>query len=261
MRLLICSIVATLVVAPAFAATPASPLDDPSLTGNSRYDRCLSQVKRNPSLAYSQAGAWEGTGGGAAATHCQALALVALHRYGEAATKLDSLGRSAQADAVMRATLLDQAGNAWLLAKSAGSAETSFSAALTLSPRDADILVDRARARALARNWIGANADLTAAIAIDPNSPELYVLRSSARHALGQKGQARADIDQALNMRPGYAEALVERGALKQEAGDGIGAKADWQQVVSSSPGSDAAVAARAYLQGTQAPAKPSIAH
>ncbi|HEX4534755.1 MAG TPA: hypothetical protein VH000_11030, partial [Rhizomicrobium sp.] len=220
----------------------------PALT----YDRCLTLVGSNASAAFSQASTWESAGGGAAAIHCEALALVSLRRYGEAATKLDTLGRSTKADATTRAAILDQAGNAWLLTKSASNAEASFTAALALAPRNADMLVDRARSRALAHNWSGADADLTSALAVVPTSAEVLVLRASARHALGQKAQARADIDRALDLRPGYAEALVERGALKQEAGDSIGAKADWQQVISSSPNTGAADSARAYLQNVQ---------
>ena len=78
------------------------------------------------------------------------MALVGLKRYGEAGAKLDALGRAPDVGA-LRASLLDQAGNAWLLAGDATHAVTSFQNALTLSASDADLYADLARAQALQR--------------------------------------------------------------------------------------------------------------
>jgi len=99
---------------PALAAD-FSVLDDRTLAGNSRYDRCLSLTQRNASLALGTAVAWQGNGGDGAATHCAALALVALRRYPEAAARLDQLGHENIGSAAGRAAVFDQAGNAWLL--------------------------------------------------------------------------------------------------------------------------------------------------
>jgi regulator of sirC expression with transglutaminase-like and TPR domain len=249
------------VLASTVPALAAQPLDDSSLPGTNRYDRCLSLVQHNASDAYDAATAWQNAAGGAAAAHCAALALVSLRRYGEAGAKLDQLAQStAVSGAAQRAELLDQAGNAWLLAGRPADADASFTSALTLVPGDPDILADRARANGARKDWAGADRDLTAVLAADPERADILVLRASARHALGRKVEARADIDSALTVYRDYPEALVERGELKAEAGDPAGALADWQRVLSVAPNGDAAQAARQHIAQAQAPAQPIAA-
>lgn len=250
MRSLIPSAAALLLLGLSTAeAAHVSLLDDPSLTGVNRYDRCLTLVKSNPHEAESAADAWHGEGGGAAALHCEALALTALHRYGDAAAKLDQaaiIAPGGQRD--LRVALYDQAGNAWLLAGQPSKAETSISTALTLSPDDEDILFDRARVRAARKDWQGAEADLTKLLAMDSDRADAWVLRASARHAEGRKAEAGSDIVHALQIYPDYPEGLVERGAMKLESGDAAGARSDWQKAIHAAPNGDAAAAARQHL-------------
>src|ERR1700749_2049914 len=219
-----------------------------------RYQQCIDLTKSNAQGAYNQALAWHSAGGGAGAQHCEALALMALQRYDEAAPLLDTLAQQTNLQSASRIQLFDQAGNMWLLAENANNAERSFSNALILSSGDVEVLADRARARAMRKNWNGADADLTAALIRDADRADLLVLRASARHAAGRKKEARADIDAALGIFPNYGDALVERGAMKFEDGDAKGAVADWQQVVKLSPRSRAAALAGEYLSETQAP-------
>ncbi len=244
--------------APALAADDA--LDDPSLAGKDRYARCLALVQRDPGGAYQAASGWQNGDGGAGSIHCQALALVALRRYGEAAAKLDRLGRDpAVASAAERAEIFDQAGNAWLLGNQSLKADDSFTNALSLAPGDHDVLFDRARARGLRQDWADADKDLSAVLRGDPDRVDVLVLRASARHALGRKAEARADIEQALSLYHDYPEALVSRGEMKAEAGDNAGALADWQRAIAVQPGGEAARAAKAHITDVQAPpaAKP----
>ena len=241
------------------AAAQVSALDDPSIGGQNRYDNCLLLIRSAPQSALNAATDWEKNGGGGSAIHCEAVAMVALHRYADAGGKLDSLARSA-ATSLDRAELYDQAGNAWLLARKADNAQASFTAAIAFKPRDADMYLDRARAFALKPDWISADNDLTAALAIAPSRTDILVLRASARHALGKKVQARADIDQALKLNPTNAEALEMRGDFKMEAGDQAGAKADWQAVVAQSPRSGAAATARDRLNLLNQPAPAKAA-
>jgi len=229
--------------------------------GKAQYDRCLALAATNAADAYHDAVAWQKAGGGPPSDHCAAVALVALRRYGEAASKLDALARGGfSSDPAMRMALFDQAGNAWLLANKADNAIASFTAALAIDPADADLLADRARANAMNKNWARAESDLTAALLVSPGRSDLLVLRGSARHALHRKAAARADFDRALQLHPGYVDALVERGTMKFEAGDAAGARSDWAQVVATSPGSAAASVARQHLADTESapsPAKP----
>ncbi|HEY1629879.1 MAG TPA: hypothetical protein VGF56_01090 [Rhizomicrobium sp.] len=239
-------------------AATADSLDDPGLAGKTRYDRCLSLVQRNASSAYEAAVAWQDGDGGAASAHCEAMALVLLRRYAEAAQKLDLLGHDRNVETGQeRATLYDQAGNAWLLAGQTMKADDSFTNALSLMPNDPDILSDRARGRGARKDWAGAEKDLTAVLRTDPNRADLLVLRASARHALGRKQDARADVDQALNVYRDYPDALLMRGEMKAEAGDGAGALADWQRTAAAQPNSAAAKAAKAHIADMQTqPAK-----
>ena len=236
-------------------AASVSLLDDPALPGANRYDRCLSLVKNDARSAASGAEAWHIAGGGAAALHCEALALTAMHRYADAGVKLDQaavVAPGSQHD--LRVALYDQAGNAWLLAGNPMKAEASLSTALILSPDDEDILFDRARARAARKDWQGAESDLTKLLGVDPDRADAWVLRASARHAEGRAAEASADIAHALSVYPDYPEALVERGAMKLEAGDTAGARADWQTVIQHAPNGDAANAARQRLADMTAP-------
>jgi len=239
------------------AASPAlaagySRLDDLSIPGSSRYERCLSLARSSPQAAYDAAVKWNA---GAPAGHCEAVALTGLHRYAESAARLDALARDQKNGTPSdRAALFDQAGNAWLLASRPDQAVASFTAGLALSANDGDLLTDRARASAMRKDWAAADRDLSAALMRDFGDAELYVLRASARHALGRKKEARADLDRALDMRPAYPEALLERAGLEMEAGDTAKAKADWQAIIDTAPHSAEAKDARAHLSELEAP-------
>jgi tetratricopeptide (TPR) repeat protein len=245
-----------LVFGAAAIASAAEPfvLDDAALGGRNRYDRCLELTRRNAEEALKASVAWQNRGGGPAAAHCGALALVALKRFPEAADRLDRVGHEDIAGPVERAAMFDQAGNAWLLAHRGSEAISSFSSALALSPQDPDLLADRARAAALLGDWKAADIDLSAALKLDANRADVLVLRASARHALGRKNEARGDLDAALRIVPDYPEALLERGTLKLEAGDLKGARSDWQTVVARAPGSADAAAAQQRLTVLPAP-------
>ncbi len=225
----------------------------PARAAGEQYSQCVASIAANPDGALSRALTWAERGGGAAAEHCAALALIALKRPAEAAARLDRLAQGQAGDARNRATLYDQAGNAWLMAGQPQNAEGSFTSALALTPNDADILIDRAGARGLRKNWTGAETDLTQAYALNRSNPEILVLRASARAAQGRKDEARADIEAALAINPIFPDALVERGAMKLAAGDKIGARADWQQALTAAPGSAAAATAKQYLSGLDA--------
>lgn len=249
MRLLAALLI--LAATPVFAAE-YTQLDDLAIPGSNRYERCLSLAHSSPKAAYEAAQKWNA---GAPAEHCEAVALTAMKRYTEAATKLDQLARDKKnGTPADRATLFDQAGNAWLLASRAEQANDSFTAGLALAPNNTDLLMDRARASALHKDWASAEHDLTAALMFQQNNPELYVLRASARHALGHKKEARADIDQALHLNPASSEALLERAELEMADGDEASARADWQAVINTSPNSGDAKEARAKLAELEPP-------
>jgi len=217
------------------------------------YQACVAAVDANAADAFEMASIWRDHGGGVPAEHCIALALIALDEPGEAASRLDALARRMDAGAATdRARLLAQSGNAWLLASELQNAEAAFSAALKLTPRDAEIWTDRARTRAARQDWINAEADLNNALTYDRARPATYVLRASARQAQGNNAGYKADIDAALALDPTFPDALVERGAMKMDAGDSAGARADFLQVLLRAPDSPAADTVRKRIEALE---------
>src|SRR5258706_3051115 len=93
------------------------------VSGKAQYDHCLSRAATSPKEPLSEALELQKTGGGPASDHCLAVALVGLHRYGEAAARLDGLAHGGfTSDPSMPAAPFDQAGNASLLAGRADQA-------------------------------------------------------------------------------------------------------------------------------------------
>jgi tetratricopeptide (TPR) repeat protein len=196
-------------------------------SNEARYGRCLSLSASNPAIALGEAGSWAKAGGGPAADHCAALALVGLRRYSEAAQKLDILARGKATPAGLRAEIFGQAGNAWMLAGDGHRAVASLQSALTLSGNDPDLFADLGRAQAMIKNWNEVVADLNAALAQRPRRADLLVLRANAQHALNRNVEALKDLNAALVLQPGDAATLLERGLLRADAGDLGGARAD----------------------------------
>jgi tetratricopeptide (TPR) repeat protein len=237
--------------APAKAANVLEQAD-----AKQRYQNCLSLANLNPTAALGVAAEWKKAKGGAPADHCLAMALVELKRYPEAGTRLDALGRAPDMGPI-RATIFDQAGNAWMLAGDAEKAVASFSAALALSGNDADLYADLARAQAMRKAWSEVEADLNAALAIQPRRIDLLILRASALTAEGKLKQARDDADAALKIRPNSAEALVQRGDIARAAGDFAGARRDFAAALKIAGGGETADAARAGLAELDETVKP----
>ena len=221
-----------------------------------RYEDCLNLANSNPAAALGVAAKWSNEHGGPPSQHCAAVALVGLKRYGEGAAKLDELGRAPGMGA-LRASLFDQAGNAWMLGGDTGKAIISFQSALALSANDADIFGDLARAQAMQADWPAVESDLNAALAIAPRRPDLLTLRASARHAQNRITDARADVQAALALSAHDPEALMERGAIERDTGNFKNARADFQAALAARPSAQTADAARRNIAALDAAAKP----
>ncbi|HKJ75066.1 MAG TPA: tetratricopeptide repeat protein [Alphaproteobacteria bacterium] len=254
-----------------FAATIGLTISRPAIsrpTGTdaeqTHYRDCVLQSRRDPEKAYNQALEWHKNGGGGASRHCAALALVGMGRYEDAATVLEELADDVQisdtatrigakSGDALRAALLSQAGNAWLMAKQFRSARATLTKALKYvdkrSPSACDILIDRARASAGEKNFDRALNDLDEALDIDPTRPEIYVYRASAWRETNQMDLASKDIERALQMEPGDVDALLERGYIRQRQDNLSGARDDWQKVIDSAPGSPQAEQAAKNLK------------
>ncbi len=240
--------------APAAAATddqaplPVPPVP-PRISEGPEYDRCLAMLDTDPAGAHAFADAWFATGGGEGAVHCRALADVAQGDADVGAEALDKLAGSSKAPAAARAAVYGQAGQAWLMARDPDRAVASATLALTLTPDDPDLLIDRSIAAANLERYQDALDDLTRALDLDPRRPDALVFRSATWRHLNQPDLARDDIDRAIAQDPDNPDALLERGILRQRRGEREGARQDWERAIQLAPDTATADLAQQNLQ------------
>src|SRR5258707_11055831 len=95
-----------------------------------------------------------------------------LKQYREAATRLEALAQAMiHAPAALRAEVLGQAGQAWLLAGDAERAYAADGAGLELRPDDAELLTDRAEAAGSAGLFWQGRAPLAQGVQNKPAPP------------------------------------------------------------------------------------------
>lgn len=203
------------------------------------YAHCMAEARTHPADALAIARGWKGP----SAAHCEAVALLGLGRYGEAAARLRHLAREG-AEPALRAGLLAQAGQALLLDNQPEEAESVLTQALEVRPADPALLTDRGVARAEQFRYADAVKDFNRAIEGAPDAADAYLFRASALRMLDKLALALSDVERALVLNPRSPDALLERGILRRLTGDRYGARADWQAVVTEWPDAPAAVAA-----------------
>lgn len=214
-----------------------------------QYQHCISVARANPDEGWHEGLAWASMGGGEAAHHCQAVALIGKRQFDEAAVKLEGLAHDSHAEARIRAGMLAQAGQAWLLAHQPERAFTDQSAALALVPGAPDLLVDRAQSQAEQKDYDGALRDLNEALSASPDRVDALTFRATAKRYLGDMTGAKADILRALTLDDHYQDAWLEDGIEKRTEEDNEGARRSWANVLSLAPQSDAAITARRDLE------------
>lgn len=214
-----------------------------------RYRDCMALVEKNPDGAFDSALAWQGLGGGEAAEHCLAAALIGLKQYREGARRLEVLALHSKGRDAVRVGMLAHAARAWLLADDPQRSYDVLTAAIKLNPEDPDLLIDRAEARAAMKHYPQAVDDLNEALRLDPGHADAYVFRATARRFLDDLARAEADVEKALKIAPDHPEGLLERGILRRLKGDQAGARQDWLAVLHAAPGSAAAEAAQKNIE------------
>jgi tetratricopeptide (TPR) repeat protein len=220
-----------------------------SLLPPQQYDQCLALARSDPQRAFDQATAWRNLGGGFAAEHCAAVALIGQKKYADAATQLQTMaGAMMQADPGLRGGALEQAGSAWLLAGKATEAKLDFDAALSFLPNDPEILIDRAEAYALDKKFFEAVDDLNRVLEIAPKRSDALIYRASAYRQLDSLDLALDDVERALVLQPNAIPGLLERGNINRLKGNFASAKADWQRIQELAPSSPEAQAAKDNL-------------
>ncbi len=225
--------------------TPAPDLMEPA----EAYKFCLDMARAYPEQGVEFAGKWVGLSGGEPAKHCQAVALLGMREFKEAASRLEELAEASKKENSIRAGLLAQAGQAWLLGGETERAYGAQTAALKLVPRDAQILMDRAQTLAEAKNYWQAIDDLNLAIEVEPKNADAFAFRASAYRMVDADDLAAEDSTHALLLDPVNLSALLERGNLHRMKGRNDSARQDWLKILELAPDSDTANAARANIE------------
>ena len=222
------------------AAAPAAAMD---------YAGCLEAARAAPDRALAEARRWADEGGGPAADHCAAVALVELGALTVAAQALvDLAGDPAAGDAATRAQLLTQAGGLWLESGDPEAALAALDAALALDPDAPQALAARAEALMADDRPAAAAEHLSAAIRAVGPAPTLLLARSAARRAAGDATGALADADAALAQETG-AEALYHRGAALAALGRAPAARLALLDAIDAGRGGPVETRAREALE------------
>jgi tetratricopeptide (TPR) repeat protein len=244
MRRIIISISALIVAMPVLA--DQAPLRDPE--GAKQYQHCITLARTSPDEGYQEGLAWASLGGGEAARHCQAVAMIGRRQYEEGAAKLEELARAGNSADRVRAGMYAQAGQAWLLAHQPERAFSAQTEALALVPGAPDLLIDRAQSQAEQKDYAGALSDLNHALDNAPDRVDALVFRATAKRYLDDLPGAKADVQRALKLDDHFQDAWLEDGIEKRLEDDKEGARRSWSNVISLAPQSDAAVTAKRDL-------------
>jgi tetratricopeptide (TPR) repeat protein len=227
------------------AVAPAWPLDN-----QAQYQACMSLLERDPAGALDSAVEWERQGGGDAARHCKALALIRTGEVEDGALELERVAQAMpQASAPLAAELFAQAGQAWIKAGNPQRALYAQDQGLKLDPKDVQLLIDRAMTFGTSGMYFEALDDLNLAAELTPADPEVYAMRAAAYRQLKTPDLAEENVDQALKLSPSHAGALLERGYLRRDKGDAAGARTDWLTVIQVMPGTDIANEAQKNIE------------
>ena len=182
-----------------------------------RLESCIERIETEPEEAYEDGLAWIHKGNRPSARQCVALALVALDREAEGASRLEQLANATDGGTLeQRAIYLTQAGHAWIQARNPEAAVVTFTNALKLMPGTSDLLIDRAGAYMLQSKWDLAITDLDAALLANPSSGPAYQMRAEAHLKSGNLERAMDDVKGAMAADPENIDTLVLRGDVRE---------------------------------------------
>jgi tetratricopeptide (TPR) repeat protein len=195
------------------AASPATAQDNEA----QRLQACIDKIDTDAAGAYQDALTWMGLGNRPASRHCAALALIEMGQPAQGAARLEELANAADAGSLeARAIYLAQSGNAWIVARNPEAAIVTLTNAIKLSPNDAALHKDRARASLMLKQWDDAGEDLNTAVKLSPGDGEAFRLRALALLKLERFQDAWEDAELALKFSPTDVDAVVLRGDIRE---------------------------------------------
>lgn len=217
------------------------------------YARCLGKIAEAPLAAYNDAQAWRARGGGDAARHCAALAILQGGDATLAAEELEALSAAMRLrPANLRAQVLAQAARAWTAAGRLAKAQAAISVAIGLVPGDPELRIDRAEIRAEMGALWEAIDDLNHVLERAPRRADALVMRAAAHRRLAVTDLAAEDLARALAVAPDLPEAWLERGILDRAAGRLDAARGAWIRVLAADPDGPAGEAARGHIEALE---------
>ena len=228
-----------------------------ALDNQAQYQACMALLDHDAAGALDSAVEWEKQGGGDAARHCKALALIRTGQVEDGALELERVAEAMpQVKAPLAAELFAQAGQAWIKAGNPQRALYAQNQGLKLNPKDVELLIDRALTYGSSGMYFESLDDLNAAIDLAPDNPDVYAMRAAAYRQLENPDLAEDNINQALKLSPSHPGALLERGYLRRARGDLKGAREDWLTVIQVMPGTDIANEAQKNIEKLDIPAE-----
>lgn len=180
------------------------------------YDACLALVQSDAPRAEQEAGDWARFGGGAAARHCYALALLAIGAPLRAADEM--IGAAVEEPGlteVSRSDLLVQAGEVLVDEDDLLTAAVVAEQALRLTPQGPGALGLRGAVRVANGELPAAIRDLDLAIERGGPKPRWLLRRAAALRQRGQLVAARDDASFALELAPNDPVAWLEQGRIQ----------------------------------------------
>ncbi len=234
---------------PAVQLAPDPDLQRPHVT----YQTCLKLAREHPDKGIELAGKWITLGGGEPAKHCQALSLIGLKDYGEGARRLEELATASKQEPKVRANMLAQAAQGWLLQGENGRAYAAQTAALKLLPPNSkesvELYLDRAGTLADSGKYNEVMDDIKEVLRIDPNNAEAYAYRASIHRLQNELDDALDDAEAAVAADPNNLSGLLERGNLYRIKKRLAEARSDWLRILMIAPESATADAARINIE------------
>lgn len=219
-----------------------------------KYQSCIASIGEDASAAIITAKKWVVEGGGAAAQHCEAMALYDQERFEEAAALLETIAdQVSRGDGIgvfanknktlLAAQLRYLAGNAWRSCDKLERAFTIYTTAL-LSLGDQPVLkydfyIERGTVQIDREDFQSALDDFSYALELDAERIEAFLYRAETYRKMNEHLKARLDLNQGLSIKPNQPDLLFESGVNYRMLREDMKAKKEWQKLIDKFPNSE----------------------